>query len=268
LTDGAGTSISGGNIDANSGTIDTLDGDTATFNTFDDGTVSLSGGSLSDGINSISMGGTDATVDLNNGGNAFSFDGTGSRISATNGTTTGTVAVDAGSGGAGMSSSDGTTTGSVTVTETQASVTVDNGTATHGLTVGTTDTVVSGGTSSTTLTLNNAGAHLDNNLDMGGNRVTNMADGVNPMDAVNKRQLDDVEDNLESAVSAVAAMAAIPAPLPGHRFSVGVGAGFYNSESAIAAGFNANLTDNIRVTGAAGFSSSETASGVGIGFSW
>jgi len=38
---------------------------------------------------------------------------------------------------------------------------------------------------------------------MGGHRVTNMADGVNPYDAVNKRQLD-------RAYGGIAAMASIP----------------------------------------------------------
>jgi hypothetical protein len=212
FSDNAGTTINGGDVDADSGTIDTLDGDSATFNTFDDHTVTLSGGVLSDGTNSISMDGTDATVDLHNGSNTLLFDATG----------------------ASMTASDGTTTGSVAVTETQASVTVDNDTATHGLWVGTTDTVLSGGTTSTTLTLDNAGAHLDNELDMGNNRIINLSDGINPMDAVNRRQLDKVQDDLQSGIAAAAAIAAIPAPTPGHRFSVGIGGGFYEGNSAVS----------------------------------
>jgi len=246
FSDNAGTTITGGDIDANTGTIDTLDGTTATFTTFDDGTVTLSGGALSDGTNSITMDGTDATVDLHNGDNALLFDATG----------------------ASMTASDGTTTGSVAVTETQASVTVDNDTATHGLWVGTTDTVLSGGTTSTTLTLDNAGAHLDNELDMGNNRIINLSDGINPMDAVNRRQLDKVQDDLQSGIAAAAAIAAIPAPTPGHRFSVGIGGGFYEGNSAVAAGFNANLSDNLRLTGSVGNSSGNTVSSVGLGFSW
>jgi trimeric autotransporter adhesin len=246
FSDNAGTTINGGDVDADSGTIDTLDGDSATFNTFDDHTVTLSGGVLSDATNSISMDGTDATVDLHNGSNTLLFDATG----------------------ASMTASDGTTTGSVAVTETQASVTVDNDTATHGLWVGTTDTVLSGGTTSTTLTLDNAGAHLDNELDMGNNRIINLSDGINPMDAVNRRQLDKVQDDLQSGIAAAAAIAAIPAPTPGHRFSVGIGGGFYEGNSAVAAGFNANLSDNLRLTGSVGNSSGNTVSSVGLGFSW
>ena len=245
-SDGAGTTITGGDVDANTGTIDTLDGNTATFTTFDDGTVTLSGGELSDGTNSITMDGTDATVDLNNGNNTLQFDDTG----------------------ASMSSSDGTTTGSVAVTDTQASVTVDNGTAVHGLTVGTTDTVLSGGTNSTTFTLDDAGGHLDNRLDMGDNRIINLADGIDPLDAVNRRQLDKVEADLQRGIAATAAIAAIPAPAPGHRFSVGIGGGFYEGKSAVAAGFNASLTDNLRLTGGVGTSSGNTVSSVGLGLSW
>jgi len=88
FSDNAVTTIAGGDTDANSVTIDTLDGTTATFTTFDDGTVTRSGEALSDGTNSITMDGTDATVDLHNGDNALLFDAAGASMTASDGTTT------------------------------------------------------------------------------------------------------------------------------------------------------------------------------------
>ncbi|MDH5514100.1 MAG: YadA C-terminal domain-containing protein, partial [Gammaproteobacteria bacterium] len=86
--------------------------------------------------------------------------------------------------------------------------------------------------------------------------------------AKNSTRIDDLEDESRSGIAAVAAMAAIPAPMNGRKFSVGLGAGHFNGESAIAAGFNARLTDSMTLTGGVGGNGDEVATSLGIGFSW
>jgi len=103
---------------------------------------------------------------------------------------------------------------------------------------------------------------------MGNNSIINLSDGIDPLDAANRRQPDKVQDDLRSRIAAAAAIAAIPAPTPGHRFSVGIGGGFYEGNGVVAAGFNANLSDNLRLTGSVGNSSGNTVSSVGPGFGW
>lgn len=137
---------------------------------------------------------------------------------------------------------------------------------------GTTSTTLRGG--STTLTLNNSGA------DLGGAQLHNVAAGTAPTDAVNVSQLRDWTGGLSERIDAVAerayagiasvsALAAIPTPAPGKRFTVGVGAGTYNGESAAAIGFRGALTESVGMTaGVSQNSASKTAANVGIGYSW
>jgi len=171
------------------------------------------------------------------GGTAMMSSGSGSQVSAlSNGD---------------VNASSGAGAGDLTLTSTMSSMT--GGT---------------GGPGTTTFTLNDSGAHLDNRLDMGGNQINNLAKGTSKYDAVNKGQLDDVENTSSEGIAAVAAMAAIPGAIPGKRYSVGVGAGYFNSESALAIGGYAQVTDSITVSASAGFTSDETAGGVGASFSW
>ena len=164
----------------------------------------------------------------------------------------------------------GTGIGTVSVTNNEASVTFQaTGGVSHGLNVYSNYATLSGGTNSTTLTLDNAGAHLDNQLEMGGNRVTNMADGIAPMDAVNKRQLDDVAQRAYSGIASVAAMAAIPEPQGDHRYSIGVGGGYYQKSGAAAIGINARVSPNLafKLAGAYGTGDYFTG-GAGFGYSF
>ena len=262
LTDGTAT-LTGGDL-TGVGTVSAATVSTTTLNvsgaftaaTLTDGTATLTGGDLTgvgDVIASGDVGsatahfsGEEIAIVSNSGENSLTVDDTTVQLQAT----------------------DGATSGQVNVAVDEASVLVDNGTAVHGLVVGTTNTVLSGGTTSTTLTLDDSGAHLDNDLDMGGNRVTNMADGVAPGDAATMRQFNNLEEEAFSGIANVAALAAIPAPQAGHNFSVGVGGGNYKGNSAIAAGFNANVSQSWRVTGGVGVSHGNVTSSVGVGFSW
>lgn len=158
---------------------------------------------------------------------------------------------------------------------------------------------VSGGTTATTISATDITANsVTASLDAAGNAVTNMADGVADTDGVNVRQLnsmqgasgaalnnfknevdsrfsavdrriDKVEEVANAGVASVAALAAIPSPAYGKRFSVGAGLGNYASESAVAVGFRAALTESTSVTaGVSRNTASKTAANLGIGYSW
>ncbi len=144
------------------------------------------------------------------------------------------------------------------------------GGAPHGLYIDQTQTVLSGGTNSTTLTLNNAGATFQNTVTGGPAGVHGVADGIAPFDAVNVRQLDGLETRMSSGIASVAALAAIPGPVGCKNYSAGLGYGNYNGESAVAVGLKANLPQsNISLAIGAGFSSSSSATAnAGIAFSF
>ena len=82
------------------------------------------------------------------------------------------------------------------VTNTEASLTFNNGTTTHGLVVNNTDATLSGGTSSTFMVLDDSGATFSTGAKGSGvpAKVTGVADGKTKYDAVNKGQLDDIEE--------------------------------------------------------------------------
>ena len=114
-----------------------------------------------------------------------------------------------------VASSTGSPTGSrsqVTLKEDSAALTVTNpGTGlTHGLTVGTQSTSLSGGTRSTSLTLNDSGATFRNDSTRGPARVMGVDDGRSGYDAVNYHQL----TKAYSGVASAAALAAVPRRSP------------------------------------------------------
>jgi hypothetical protein len=245
----------------------------------DTGTVNLKslvgGGSIN--IDSTASGTTDinlmsGTGDTNITGDELDVDTTTVDI---NGSSSATLRSTSGGGSSVVTTGGSATmTGSLgnTVTATSVgTVTAASSTAGTGeLMLTNTMSSMSGGfgVDRTTLTLDNDGAHLDNHLDMGHNQINNLADGYSDYDAVNKRQLDEVDDRAKEGIAAVAAMASIPGPIPGKRYSVGVGLGSFESETALAVGLNAQVTDQIMVKASAGISDSETTGGVGASFSW
>lgn len=163
----------------------------------------------------------------------------------------------------------------------------------HGLDVYETYTTLSGGTNSTTLLLDDDGAYFDNDLEVDGDlsvygdtyidgsldvsgidnngyRITGVDDGINPMDAVNRRQLDGLDTRLSAGIASIAALSAIPAPICGKNSCVGVGYGNYNGESAFAVGAKVNIPDsNVSLAAGMGFSSSSSpAANAGVSFSF
>lgn len=142
------------------------------------------------------------------------------------------------------------------------------------------------------------GGTITGKLDADSNVISNVSDGVADSDAVNvgqlnsmrdassaalnnfanevdsrfsavDRRIDKVEEVANAGVASVAALAAIPAPAYGKRFSVGAGLGNYASESAVAVGFRAAITESTSVTaGVSRNSASKTAANLGVGYSW
>jgi hypothetical protein len=160
--------------------------------------------------------------------------------------------------------------GTISLSETEASVTVHDATGDiHGLVVGQTMTTLSGGTNSTTITLDDTGMTLSGSGPGGTARLMGIADGINDTDAVNMRQLEGVGETAYRGIAAVAAIGAIPAPANGKNYSLGIGYGYYERESGIAGGFKANLTEYLSITAGAGWGFDDSvAASAGIGLSW
>ena len=156
--------------------------------------------------------------------------------------------------------------GQISLAEDEASFYVynqQNGNA-HGLSIQQQQTVISGGTQTTSLTLNDNGATFHNTISGGPARVTGIADGRSDFDAVNYRQL----RTANAGVASIAAMANIPAPAAGKRFSLGLGYGNFESQNAVAIGAAANVTDNISLKTSFGRANDTNVVGAGVGFSW
>jgi autotransporter adhesin len=65
------------------------------------------------------------------------------------------------------------------------------------------------------------------------------------------------------------AMSQLPDPVPGSNYSVGLGAGFYNGESAFALGGAMYLENGVSLKAAYTYSSEgESGFGLGAGYSW
>ena len=161
------------------------------------------------------------------------------------------------------------------MTPTTASLLVknaDTGVA-HGIEIGQTSTVVSGGTDSTSLKLDDNGATFKNDTTGGPARVMGVANGVHKYDAVNMGQfrgLDDRVDKAYSGIAAVSAISAVPPPVPGKNFSVGLGYGNFENQSAVAVGAKAIVGEdrNITITAGVGMGEDSSAFSGGIGWSF
>jgi len=167
---------------------------------------------------------------------------------------------------------------SLSMAPTSASLLVntDDGQS-HGIIVTQTSTIVTGGTSSTTLTLDDNGATFADEDTGDPVKVTGVADATGSFDAVNYRQfrsevnrLDDRIDNAYSGIASVAALSAIPNPVPGKNVSVGLGFGNFESESAFALGAKAFVgkSRNVALTAGVGYCDNTTTLSAGLGWSF
>ncbi|OQX03213.1 MAG: hypothetical protein BWK73_40265 [Thiothrix lacustris] len=142
---------------------------------------------------------------------------------------------------------------------------------THGLSVGETNTTLSGGTNSTILTLDDSGAKFSG---AGGApaRVTGIADGVADFDAVNFRQLNNLDKKLTGKINETGAVAAAFAQLgqaqtPG-KSTFGIAAGGQGSKAGVALGFSHRpVTMKPVVIKASLGASGKTVAG-GVGATW
>ena len=163
---------------------------------------------------------------------------------------------------------------SLSMAPTSASLLVNtNSGESHGITISQTSTVISGGTDSTTLTLNDNGAAFADEDTGAAVKVTGVADGVGDYDAVNMRQFRKLEDRVDKAysgIASVAALAAIPAPVPGRNLSLGLGFGNFESRSAIAIGGKALVGEkkDITLTAGVGYCDNTTTVSAGLGWSF
>jgi hypothetical protein len=137
----------------------------------------------------------------------------------------------------------------------------------HGLSVGQNSTVLSGGTTSTSLTLDDDGAHF---ASTGGApaRVTGVADGVNDFDAVNMRQFNSEIDRVNGGVASIAAMSNIPSVDVNKKYALGMGYGNFNAENALAIGGSMRVNERALVKASVGSSQHDVSVGLGAAFSW
>ncbi len=236
------------------------------------GATTLTGALTANGGETVNNG---STIWSGNGtGNRMIVDATSSRFVSANGFSNATVSNSAVSLLADSDASGANARSSLSMAPTSASLLVNtNSGVSHGITIDQTSTVISGGTDSTSLTLDDTGATFQNDTTGGPARVTGIADGVGDFDAVNMRQFRKLENEVEDAysgIASVAALAAIPPPAPGKNFSVGVGYGNFDTESAIAVGGKMLVGEQKDITlgGGVGFSESETVVNAGIGWSF
>lgn len=155
--------------------------------------------------------------------------------------------------------------------ESVASLTLTNGYGeTHGIVVTERQTTISGGTRSTSLTLDDNGATFSNSANGQPVQVHGVADGTADFDAVNVRQLRAVKRGL----AATAAIANVPMVDTGRSFSFGMGVGGYDGEHATAVGVSARPTQNLALRASVGHafsgdrSGAQTTWGVGASYSW
>jgi len=147
---------------------------------------------------------------------------------------------------------------------------------THGIYINGERTLITGGTTSTALTLDDSGATFQDTATAGPARVTGVADGSSRYDAVNYGQLnsiagkmEDIKDDLSQGVAMASALAAIPQVETGKRFSLGAGTGFYHDEFALAVGGSVRLMENTVFKGGVSLADGDyVTANAGVAFSW
>ena len=137
----------------------------------------------------------------------------------------------------------------------------------HGIATTANSTVVSGGTSSTSLTLNDSGASFA--TDGGPSRVTGVANGVTRYDAVNMGQLDAIEKKASGGVAMASALAGMPQVEPGKTFGVALGGGYFDGQGAGSLGVSFRERDDaVFKLGVASSMDGNLAVNGGVGISW
>jgi autotransporter adhesin len=177
------------------------------------------------------------------------------------------VALDANQSAVRVGSNSGTTVIGATESSFSGSLIVSGNTTVTSLSA---DEISVGG--SQVVTSNQLSAMQNSNanqLSAMQNSNATFADHVDSRFNAVDRRIDQVEERAYAGVASVAALAAIPAPAHGKRFSVGAGLGNYSNESAVAVGFRAAITESTSVSaGVSRNTASKTAANLGVGYSW
>jgi hypothetical protein len=155
-------------------------------------------------------------------------------------------------------------TGYVSPNAATAAVTLTNGLGnTHGLVVTESQTTLSGGTQSSSMTLTDRAATFSNAQTGAPITVTGVANGRADFDAVNVRQF-------AGAIAAVSAQANIPALSAGQDRNFGVGLGHFMGKSALAMGMSVRGSGNsiYKATLSSGLNAGTSQAVVGVGAAW
>ncbi|KVP52455.1 hypothetical protein WJ90_09365 [Burkholderia ubonensis] len=107
-------------------------------------------------------------------------------------------------------------------------------------------------------------------------RIMNVAPGMNPTDAVNMSQLSAVQSNMNqvarlaySGIAGAAALTMIPEVDPGKTLSVGFGTAGYQGYQAVAIGFTARITNNLKIKGGVAINGAGgNTYGAGASYQW
>jgi len=169
------------------------------------------------------------------------------------------IALDAGQSEIRVRSASGSASGATTIG-------AGDGTFSGSLTA---DSVSATSISATDISVGGNQVVTSNQLAAMQNSNAAFADQVDTRFDAMDRRIDQVEERAYAGIASVAALAAIPAPAHGKRFSIGAGLGNYSSESAVAVGFRAAITESTSVTaGVSRNTASKTAANLGVGYSW
>ena len=184
----------------------------------------------------------------------------------TGSTSAGTSVVNMGQQGYVVDAHGAITAGSTT--QTTAALTVTNGNGnTHGFVVSETSATMSGGVHSTSLTMEDNRAVFSNSATGAPIKVTGVADGNTSWDAVNYRQL----RNVQRGVAGVSAMSNIPQVDQNKTFAFGAGLGYFDSQAAIALGGSIRLAPSAVMKASVSTSTgshTNTIVGAGVAVSW
>lgn len=145
-----------------------------------------------------------------------------------------------------------------------AALTLTNGLGnTHGLVVTESQTTLSGGTQSSSMTLTDRAATFSNAQTGAPITVTGVANGRADFDAVNVRQF-------AGAIAAVSAQANIPALAAGQDRNFGIGMGHFMGKSALAMGMSMRGSNNsvYKATLSSGLNAGTSQAVVGVGAAW
>ena len=265
----------------------TINGTVTAANIVTTGSAIIGGSLTSNGI--VNTGNVSTTGNATIGGNTT----VGGTLGVTGATTlsstlavSGNTTVGGTLGVTGATTLSGATQINNTLNVTGASTLGGSGTSGNQLTVGVNGVLMSaGGVTGNSVGVNSTGAQINgggaglvfaNNRATFGTtsggaplRVTGIADGQNQYDAVNFGQFQELEKDMSRGISGTAAMANIPQVDQGKSFSVGVGVGGFNGETAVAIGGSARVAKDGILKASVGFSGSgNTTWGVGGGWNW